>query len=215
MRVDEITLRDILSQLQPKSSLDRLREKRETLLKKINQSESNPESPNNPKDMKQAFMELIDIDQQIQREIYDEKSRKLEIERLKNEEAAAKKFREREIILAKHEAALCRRSFNKLLSASSKCNGFRLTVKSGVSLTIREIASTGESNNLSKLTDRVDEVNRDVKESVEYGIAAAKVAARKRNNRIRKEIQETALEKKQNRKNKIKSQSKKRINLIV
>jgi|GEM_PF-1432276 len=218
MIVDEKYLKDLLSSIQPgKSSLDMLRERREALLKKINQGISNPgdgsEPPANPEnDRKQAIMELMDIDQQIQREIYEEKSKKLEIERLKYEEAAAKKFREREIILARHEAALCRRSDTKLLSAGSKANGLKIIVKSGVSLTLREAAAAGDGSCLSKLTDKLDEINRDLKESAEYRIAAAKVAARRRNNRIKKEIQEAALQK---NKNKRKSQSKKSINFVV
>ncbi len=220
MIVNEKGLNDLLSLMQPKNSLDRLREKREVLLRKINQSTSTPEdcfksANNSENNTKQVFMELIAVDQQIQREVYEEKSKKLEIERLKNEEAAAKKFREKEKILARHEAALQRHSFNKLLSASCKFNELRITEKSGVSLTLSEAASSREGHSFSKLTEKSEEINRDIKESAELGIAAAKVAVRRRNNRIHDEIQEAASIKKQNRKSKIKSQYKKHINLGV
>ncbi len=220
MIVNDRGLNDLLYLMQPKNSLDRLREKRETLLKKINQStptlkDSLKSANGSEYNVKQAFMELVAVDQEIQREVYEEKSKKLEIERLKNEEAAAKKFREKEKILARHEATLQRHSFRRLLSAGCKFNELRITEKSGVSLTLREAASTGDGNGFSKLSEKSEEINRDLKEAAELSIAAAKVAARRRKNRIDEETQEAASIKKQNRKSKIKSQYRKHINLVV
>ncbi len=220
MIVNEKGLNDLLSLIQPRNSLDRLREKREVLMKKINQSASTPgdcfkSTDNSDNNTKQAFMELVALDQQILREVYEEKSKKLEIERLKNEVAAAKKFREKEKILARHEATLQRHSFNKLLSAGCKFNELRITEKSGVSLTLSEATSSGEGHSFSKLTEKSEEINRDIKESAELGSAAAKVAVRRRNNRINEEIQEAASIKRQNRKSKIKNKFKKHINLVV
>lgn len=216
MNIDQKGLNDLLSIMRPKNSLDMLRERREALLKRIDQNAPVTGKPgegdkNTGNDTKQALMELGEIDRQIQGEIYEEKTRKLELERLKREEAAAKNLREREKILARHEGVLYRYSFNKLLSADGKAREIRTMVRSGVSVTLSKGISAEDEARGHKLLQKLDDIDRDLKESVEFGIAAAKVAARRRHNRMKQEIEEAALAKRRNRRIK----AKKHINIVL
>ncbi|EMS70574.1 hypothetical protein [Ruminiclostridium cellobioparum] len=215
MNIDQKSLNDLLSIMRPKNSLDTLRERREALLKRMDRNTpvaGNPsEGDKNTGDIKQVLMELGEIDRQIQAEIYEEKTRKLELERLKREEAAAKNLREREKILARHEGVLYRYSFNKLLSADGKAREMRTMVGPGVSVTLSGgISAEGKAHG-DKLVQKLEDIDRDLKESREFGIAAAEVAARRRRNRMKQEIEEAALAKSRNRKIK----AKKHINVVL
>lgn len=207
MNINQKNLNDLVSIMQPRSSLDMLKERREALLRNITPNIStagnNENSETNVgKDIKHTIEELREIDQQIQAEIYEEETRKLEIERLKREEAAAKNFREREKVLARHEATLDGYSFNKLLSADGKARQLNTMAKSGVSVTLTNGPLPEDKGCGSSLTEKTEEINGDIKESVEYGIAAAEVAVRRKRERIKAEIEEAALEKKRNMKKK-------------
>ncbi len=215
MNINQKSLNDLLSIMQPKSSLDLLREKREAQLKKINQGLStSPDSgSNDANDTKKAFSELQAIDEQIQMEIYEEKSNKLELERLEREEAAAKSLRKKQKASAEHQAVLERCSINKLFSAKRKSE-LRTMSKSGVSLTLTSDFSTSNRDSAgNRLMQKSEEIDRDLRESREFGIAAAKVAARRKNIRVKKENEEAALENSKSRKGK--NKNKKHINIII
>lgn len=216
MNINQKSLTDLLSIMQPKSSLDMLREKREAQLKKINQGLStSPDSgSNDANDTKKAFSELQAIDEQIQMEIYEDKSNKLELERLEREEAAAKSLRKKQKASAEHQAVLERCSINKLFSAKRKSVELRTMAKSGVSLTLTNDFSTSNRDSAgNRLMQKSEEIDRDLRESREFGIAAAKVAARRKNIRVKKENEEAALENSKSRKGK--NKNKKHINIII
>ncbi|MDF2985419.1 MAG: hypothetical protein K0R50_929 [Eubacterium sp.] len=216
MNINQKSLNDLLSIMQPKNSLDMLREKREAQLKKINQGLStSPDSgKNDTNDSRQDFAELRAIDEQIQMEIYEEKSNKLELERLEREAAAAKSLRKKERASAEHQAVLERCSMNKLFSANRKSIELRTMVKSGVSVTLtKDFSASDKDGPVNKLFQKSEEINRDLRESSDFGIAAAKVAARRQNIRNQKENEEAALENSKRRKNK--NKNKKHINIIL
>lgn len=209
MKINQKSLNDLLSIMQPKNSMDMLRERREALLKRINQNTSASGNPgecdkNTGNDTTQTLMELSELDRQILAEIYEEKTRKLELERLKREETAAKNLREREKVLARHEATLNRYSFNKLLSADGKAHEMSTMVRSGVSVTLSGGVSAEDQAYGNKLVQKSQDIHRDLKESAEFGIAAAKVAARRRHNHMKQELEEAAAAKRRNRRIKAK-----------
>lgn len=209
MNINQKSLNDLLSIMQPKNSMDMLRERREALLKRINQNTSASGNPgecdkNTGNDTTQTLMELSELDRQILAEIYEEKTRKLELERLKREETAAKNLREREKVLAWHEATLNRYSFNKLLSADGKAHEMSTMVRSGVSVTLSGGVSAEDQAYGNKLVQKSQDIHRDLKESAEFGIAAAKVAARRRHNHMKQELEEAAAAKRRNRRIKAK-----------
>lgn len=132
-----------------------------------------------------SINKLREYDRETQMRAYESTARRLEIERFEREEAAARSFQEKGLVLARHEDTLNCHSFGKLLSAKGKIQA-------------------------SNTSDKAEEVGRELKEAVELGIAAAKVAVRRKNNRI-KEENEQALAKRNSRKNK----PKKHINVVL
>lgn len=217
MNINQKSLNNLISIMQPRNSLDMLKEKREAQLKKLNQglgtiTDSGKDIKNATDSTKQAFAELRSIDEQILMEIYEEKSNKLELERLEREEATAKSLRQKENASAEHQAVLERCSMNKLFSAKRKSLELRTMVKSGVSVTLSEdLSTTGKDSTGNKLIQKSEEINRDIKEASEFGIAAAKVAVRRKNNQVKKENEEAAAAKIKNRKVK----DKKYINVTI
>lgn len=182
MPIDQAGLNTLLSVFQPKNYLDTLREKREGIWKKLSSNVRD-----GSKDNKQAIAELQAADQQIQQEIYEEKSRKLELERLKREEAAAKSLRERERAFATHERVLQTASINKLFSAIGNAAEYRAMAKGGTPLLFNNGLYEKDGYTRNYLLDKTQEINGNIKESVEYGAAAAEVARRRKNNRIKLE----------------------------
>ncbi len=135
--------------------------------------------------LKSSINKLREYDRETQMRAYESTARRLELERFEREEAAATSLHEKGLVLARHEDTLNFHSFGKLLSAKGKMHA-------------------------SNTSDKAEEVGRELKEAVELGIAAAKVAVRRKNNRI-KEENEQALAKRNNRKNK----PKKHINVVL
>ncbi|GBG58465.1 hypothetical protein SPFL3102_02187 [Sporomusaceae bacterium FL31] len=183
MAIDQNSLNRLLAVLAPKNHMAVLREQRTNLLQKLRQSTDNGKASGVQQqvgNIKSQIRELAAVDQQIAQEIYDETSRKLEAERLEREAAFAKKERDRERALAKHERLLENRSMSKLLSAAGKVS------QSGGAYRC-DLSAGGQGDK-----DCVSDVDRDLQESVEYGIAAAQVAARRKNAEAKAQIEESA-----------------------
>lgn len=181
MAIDQNGLNSLLAKLTPQNNMAALREQRANLLRKLQSTIDSPEGSKTPTgDTKHDIKEMAALDQQIAQEVYDETSRRLEEERLKQEAACAKKERDRERALAKHERLLESRSMSKLLSANSKV-GHPDEVSFG--------AFNGGSQGDNSYTSGVD---RDLQESVQYGIAAAEVAVRRKNAETKAQIEETS-----------------------
>ena len=189
MPIDQMGLNNLLAIVNPKSNLTVLKEYRAGLQKKFEQEIRNTNTGN-----KQAIVELQAVDNQIQQTIYEEESQKLELERLKREEATAKNAREREKVLAKHERALDNASMKKLYYAIS--NNSQVQTMAGLGMSFSFCQPSSESNNTAhpqySLEGKVDEIERDLKESTEYGIAAAEVARRRKSNQLKADIEESA-----------------------
>ncbi|WP_371360905.1 hypothetical protein [Sporomusa malonica] len=203
MPIDQMGLNNLLANLYPKSNLTALREYRNGLQKKLEQTANGnkemlaKQDNNNNTDSKQVIVELQAADKQIQQTIYEEETRKLELERLKREEAAAETLRKREKALAKHEHALSNASMSKLLSAATKSS--QVNTMDGLGMTFSFSQPSSEPSNIGNaphsLTGKVDEIERDLKESVELGIAAAEVARRRKDNELKANIEEAACKK--------------------
>jgi ribosomal protein L18 len=112
--------------------------------------------------------------------MYDEISKKLEAQRLEREAAYAKKERDRERALAKHERLLVNRSMSKLLSAAVKA-----AYPGEAAISAFSDGSQGERSYISA-------VDRDLQEAAQYGIAAAEVAIRRKNEEAKAQIEESA-----------------------
>ncbi|WP_094607473.1 hypothetical protein SPSIL_004920 [Sporomusa silvacetica DSM 10669] len=202
MPIDQISLNNLLAIVNPKSNLTALREYREGLQKKLEQKLHNNttetivnhDSSHTNTDNKQVIVELQAADKQIQQTVYEEETQKLELERLKREEATAKNAREREKVLAKHERTLDNVSMNKLYSAIS--NNSQAQTMAGLGMSFSFCQPSAESNNNThpqySLAGKVEAVERDLKESTEYGIAAAEVARRRKSNQLKADIEEAA-----------------------
>ena len=218
MPIDQMGLRNLLANLNPKNNVTALREYRDGLQKKLEQEAGiRQEMPanqdnNSNTNRKQVIIELQAADKQLQQTIYEEKTRELELERLKREEAAAKSLRSRERVLARHERVLVNASMGKLLSAAVKVS--QGTVIGGTGITVScsrpsaQPGSTGDSS--SCLPGKSDEIERDLKESVAFGIAAAEVARRRKANELKANIEEAACKKAQKEKAR-----KRNINIII
>lgn len=215
MPIDQAGLNNLLSMVYPKSNLQALREYRDGLQKKLEQgvgnsnseTTTNSDSTNNRADTKQVIVELQSIDKKIQLGVYEEETRRLELERVKREEALAKNLREREKTLAKHECVLYKASMNKLFSAINNFSQAQTMAGLGMAFSFSQHSSETNHNGYpaNSLEGKVEEINRDLRESNEFGIAAAEVARRRKNNQAKVEIEEAARKntKKQNSKNKI------------
>lgn len=201
MPIDQTSLNKLLAMVNPKSKLTTLREYRDGIQKKLNQATqntadmaANPANSSESTDTKHVILELASADKQIQQAIYEEETQKLELERLKREEAMAKSAREREKLLAKHERALENASIRKLYSAIANNSQAQTMAGSGSSFSFNQpsINSNNASHPQNSLEGKVDAVERDLKESVEYGIAAAEVARRRKNNEVKANLEEVA-----------------------
>ena len=201
MPIDQMGLNNLLSIVNPQNSLTALRKQRDQLQRKLNlgTSYTTPDTPTNhdgnnntPTDSKHVILELAAVDKQIQQSVYEEETRKLELERLKQEEAMAKNTREREKVLAKHERALTNASMAKLSSAISNSAHAQSMAKSGMSFSFCQPSSDANSHAHSQysLEGKIEATERDLKESVEYGIAAAEVARRRKKNELKADIEE-------------------------
>lgn len=192
MPIDSRYLNNLMPIIQPKNNLDSLKEYRNGLWKKLSQgANTSDKKPGGPEksdsgtqvDIKRVFVELEAVDKQIQQASYEEQSRKLEEENLKREEAAAKKLREREKALAKHERVLENASMRKLLSATGKFPEYRTVAGTGI---------ISDGCQQKSFMGKAEEINRDIKESVEFGIAAAEVARRRKQNERKEETEAAA-----------------------
>ncbi|TWH47109.1 hypothetical protein [Sporomusa sp. KB1] len=202
MPIDQMGLNNLLAIVNPQSNLTALKNYREGLQQKLEQKLHNNttdtivnhDSSNTNTDDKQVIVELQTVDKQIQQTIYEEETRKLELERLKREESTAKNARERGKALARHERALDNASMNKLYSAIS--NNSQVQTMAGLGMSFPFCLPSSESNNSThpqySLAGKVEETERDLKESTEYGIAAAEVACRRKNNQLKADIEEAA-----------------------
>lgn len=187
MAIDQAGLNSLLATFMPKNNMAALREQRANLLQKLQQKiDTGSKGGERPQaaGIKEQLRELVAVDQQIAQKLYDEISHKLAEQRLAREAAIAKKERDRERALAKHERFLVNRSWSKLLSAACKTSQ---PGQFGVG------AVSGGSQEDKTYTSEVD---NDLQESVQYGIAAAEVAVRRKNAEIKAQIEENA-EKKQ------------------
>lgn len=196
MAIDQNGLNNLLSIFQPKSNLTALREYREGLWKKLNEAKNTKESPDKSNssymaDTKQIIVELQSADRQIQQAVYEEENRKLEIERLKREEAMAKSLREKQKALAKHEGVLVNACLNKLLSAAGKASLNQPTSNWGTTNFTNSInKDSNQQTSSSNFMDNNAAINSDLKESREFGIAAAEVARRRKNTEMKEQSEE-------------------------
>ncbi|WP_371380196.1 hypothetical protein [Sporomusa aerivorans] len=202
MSIDQAGLNKLLAMVYPKNNLTALREYRDGLQKKLEQEVRNSTSAttvnsddnNNRADTQHVIVELQATDKQLQLAVYEEETRKLELERLKREEAMAKNLRAREKALAKHESVLYNASMNKLFSAINKLPQVQTMAGSGMAFSFGQQPAETDKNSYSthSLEGKFEEINRDLKESTEYGIAAAEVARRRKNTQLKAEIEEAA-----------------------
>lgn len=199
MAIDQNSLNSLLAVFAPCSNMMALREQRARLLQKLQQNPGNPDSDRQQAaDIKNDFRELAAVDQQISQAMYDEMAGKLEEERLKQEAAAARKERVRERALAKHERFLENKSMGKLLSAA---------VKSGYP---GGVGSSGVSGSGQGDAGYVSAAERDLQEAVQYGIAAAEVAVRRKNAEAKAQTEENAQKRQAAQRKKAKS-----VNIII
>lgn len=176
MAIDQTGLNNLLATLTPKNNMAVLREQRANVLQKLQQKMDNGK----PADVKQEMRELAAVDQQLAKGIYDEVSQRLEKERLEREAVVAKKERDRERALAKHERLLVSRSMSKILSAAVKAD-----YPGETAISAFNDGGKGERSYVSA-------VDRDLQEAAQYGIAAAEVAVRRKNAEAKAQIEEKA-----------------------
>ena len=197
MAIDKNGLSNLLAILRPQNNMSALREQRASLLQKLHQTTVTGKQQQGLA-TKHDIQQLVLVDRQIAQEMYDETYRKLETERLEREAAFAKKERSRERALAKHERLLTNRSISKLLLAADKAShpggAYTGAIISG---------SQGDTNYVSN-------VDRDLQESVQYGIAAAEVAVRRKNSEAKARIEESVEKRQATQRKKTK-----RVNLLV
>lgn len=218
MPVDQKGLHNLLAALNPKNNLTVVREYRQGLQKKLEQAagggKAMPDKEDKTKtnDIKQVVVELQAADKQLQQAIYEEKTRKLELERVKNEAAAAKKLRDREKALARHERVLLNASVGKLLAAAGKVSQCNSIGGAGMTVSCNWPPAKPEGAGTSpySLTGKSAEIERDLKESVAFGIAAAEVARRRKANALKADGEEAA-----GNKGKKEKANKRRINIII
>ncbi|SHJ03096.1 hypothetical protein [Propionispora hippei] len=182
MAIDQNGLNSLLAAFTPYNNMTALREQRANLLRRLQQS-TEVGKPDNvlhqEGDRKSDLRQLAAVDQQIAQTMYDEVAGRLEEERLKREAALARKERDKERALARHERFLENRSMSKLLSAAG-----RTTAEP------RGLYSNSLSNGQGDKSYTSD-VERDVQESVQYGIAAAEVASRRKNAESKAQVEES------------------------
>jgi len=176
MAIDQTGLNNLLATLTPKNNMVVLREQRANVLQKLQQKMDNGK----PADVKQEMRELAAVDQQLAKGIYDEVSQRLEKGRLEREAAVAKKERDRERALAKHERLLVSRSMSKILSAAVKAD-----YPGETAISAFNDGGKGERSYVSA-------VDRDLQEAAQYGIDAAEVAVRRKNAEAKAQIEEKA-----------------------
>ncbi|MEN6567663.1 MAG: hypothetical protein ABFC57_15365 [Veillonellales bacterium] len=181
MAIDQNGLNSLLANLMPKNNAAVLREQRTNLMRKLQTTADRSENGlPSTEDTKRDIKELAAVDQEIAQEVYDETSHRLEEQRLEQEAACAKKERDRERALAKHEHLLESRSMSKLLSANSRVGQ-------------PDVVSFGTFNNGSQGDNSyISGVDRDLQESIQYGIAAAEVAVRRKNAESKAQIKESS-----------------------
>ena len=174
MAIDQTGLNNLLATLTPKNNMAVLREQRANALQKLQQKID----AGKPDALKQDMQELAAVDRQLAQGIYDEVSQRLEKERVEREAAFAKKERDRERALAKHERFLVNRSMSKILSAANKADY------------PGEVTISAFSDGSPKERSYVSAVDRDLQEAAQYGIAAAEVAVRRKNAEAKAQIEE-------------------------
>lgn len=204
MIIDQRGLNNMLYIVKPRNGLDSLKKKRAELLNKFFQGISN--SNENARSCNEnTIKELQSVEKNIQQAIFEEKSLKLKLERMKIEEKAVKKLRKREILLAKHEAVLYNASYRKLFSALGKASRLRIMIRDGATLSLR--GGYAENRNCEhkkdELSEEVDEIKRDLKEAAEYRKAADIVARRRRNTRMKETAEKKAAERRNRRSNSV------------
>lgn len=201
MAIDQNSLNSLLAVFAPRSNMAALREQRARLLQKLQQNPENQDGGRQQaEDIKNNFRELAAVDQQISQAMYEEMAGKLEEERLKQEAASARKERTRERALAKHERFLENKSMGKLLSAA---------VKSGYP---GGVGGPGVNGSGQGDTNYVSDAERDLQEAVQYGIAAAEVATRRKNAEAKAQTEESAQKRQAAQRKRAKSKS---VNIIV
>lgn len=216
MGMDQNGLNSLLAGLQPKSNLSALRDYRAGLWNKLRQAADRQQSGDGKPDqanLGQDIKELSELDKKIAQEVYDEETKKLETERLKLEELAAKNGREKERALAKHERVLQNASMRSLLSAAGKISAGQPLFSSGAVVNSLYVdgKNAGQENSSSFFNEYTAGIDRDLKESVQYGIAAAEVSVRRKKAESKAQIEEAAQRHQAERKKKAKHS----INIMV
>ncbi len=171
MAINQNTLNSLMTTFTFNSNMMALRDQRANFLHKLQQRTDNGKMDGIQQqagDIKHQIRNLAIVDKQSAQETYDEIYKKLEGERLEREAMFASKERDRERMLAKHERHLENRSMSKILSGSSKIN-HPAGAYSGT--------FSGDSQGDKKY---VSDVDYELQESVQYGIAAAEVATRRK-----------------------------------
>lgn len=202
MSIDQASLNMLQAMANPKSQLTALKEYRDGLQNKLEQATRNQttvnadnQTNNASSDRKQVIVELQAADKQLQQTIYEEETRKLELERLKREAAMAKNQRQRAKALANHERALTNASTGKLLSAAIKNSQYQASGGTEPSLSLispSPAEATGSQSPQSGFASKAAEIQSDLKEAVDYGIEAAEVARRRKDAEIKAAGEEAA-----------------------
>lgn len=174
MAINQTGLNNLLAALSPKNNMAVLREQRSNALQKLQQKID----AGKPDELKQDMQELAAADRQLAQGIYDEVSQRLEKERVEREAAFAKKERDRERALAKHERLLVNRGMSKILSAANKADY------------PGEVTISAFSDGGQEKRSYVSAVDRDLQEAAQYGIAAAEVAVRRKGAEAKAQIEE-------------------------
>lgn len=184
MRIDQAGLNSILSVIHPRGYFNKLSEKREGIIEKLNQGMNLNKDNASKNKNKQLLKELYTTDKQMQAAFYEEKSLQLRLERLKIEETTTSNLRKKDRILAEHEYTLFNASMGKLISAQGKSSELKFG---------RVDEGTKRDESMQKdIFERAEGINEDIKESAKLGIAAAEVARRRRNNQMKMAIEVAA-----------------------
>lgn len=193
MPINQIELNNLLSVLQPKDTLTALRKHREDLLKQLAQQTTTDSTLLNPYsvhiDNKQTVTDLQSTNVALQQALYESVSNKLENQRLDREKAAAKLMYQSEKSLAAHERILAAASRKKMSSALSKIAVCWNMSKSGTSpATFLENSNPNSPTDIPQNTN--NEIDQDIKQSIELNTAANDVARRRKHTEIKKAAEE-------------------------
>lgn len=183
MPINQIELNNLLSVLQPKDTLTELKKHRDNLLKQLTQQTTTDSDILKPYsvhiDTKQIITDLQSTNIALQQSLYEVVNNKLENERLDREKAAAKLMYQSEKSLAAHERILTTASRKKMSSALSKIAVCWNRAQSGIS-PATFLENSNQNNPIDVSQNMNNEIDQDIKQSVELNTAANDVARRQK-----------------------------------